>query len=484
MPVTRPLLAATGALLLAVGLVPAAAVAASAAPTAAVAASVSVVPSTDLDRDGQTVEVSLADVPDGKGVYLQWCPDNPAGTRWPSGTCASSPQVWASSNPAAIAQGATALGAQPFRLALTPTITTAAGTTDCRTTTCAVFLRLDHFSPGDTSLDRFVPVSFAAAPTPTPTPTPTTTSTPEVPAYAVSAAPTTGLDRDGDTVAVTIAGLADDQGVYVRLCALGSGGRPAADACDGQGRWVRETYPYGPYPTDGSVVRPSAGPVELDVRARFGSVDCTVVACGVHVRRDHLAPSDTTLDRAIPLTFAAASSSPSPTTSGSPSPTGSPTPSGTATPSPSATDARVTLERATVAVGGSLGLEASGFDADERVLVELHSDPVELAVVTADGEGAVSTTVVLPGTVPVGEHMVVLTGQSSGRTAEAALVVVAATPDSTPPTNDADDAGTDDSDSDLASTGGSPLRPAALAAVLLAAGTALLVVATRRPRRH
>jgi hypothetical protein len=138
-----------------------------------------------------------------------------------------------------------------------------------------------------------------------------------------------------------------------------------------------------------------------------------------------------------------------------------------------------------VAVGGSLGLEASGFDADERVLVELHSDPVELAVVTADGEGAVSTTVVLPGTVPAGEHTVVLTGQSSGRTAEAALVVVAATPGSTPPADDdADDAGTGDSDSDLASTGGSPLRPAALAAVLLVVGTALLVVATRRPRRH
>jgi hypothetical protein len=269
----------------------------------------------------------------------------------------------------------------------------------------------------------------------------------------------------------------------VRLCALGSGGRPAADACDGQGRWVRETYPYGPYPTDGSVVKPSAGPVELAVRARFGSVDCSAVACGVHVRRDHLAPSDTSLDRAIPLTFAAASSSPSPTTSGSPSPTSSPTPSGTATPSPTATDARVTLERATVAGGGSLGLEASGFDAEERVLVELHSDPVELAVVTADGEGAVSTTVVVPGTVPAGEHTVVLTGQSSGRTAQAALVVVAATPSGTTGTDDG--SGTDDdSDGSLASTGGSPLRPALLAAVLLAAGTALLVVATRRPRRH
>lgn len=508
LPVPRRLLVAAGAALLAVGLAPAASAASSssartsASTVASSAASTSgadvdVSPRSGLDRAGQSVEVTVSGVPDGKGVYLQWCPDNPAGTRWPSGTCASSPQVWASSNPAAIAQGATPLSAQPFRLALTPTITGAGGTTDCRTAACAVFLRLDHFSPGDTSLDRFVSVSFAAeqTPTPTPTPSPTATTTPETPAYAVTAAPTTGLDHDGDTVAVTVTGLADDQGVYVRLCALGSGGRPAADACDGQGRWVRETYPYGPYPTDGSVVKPSAGPVSLEVRARFGSVDCTAVACGVHVRRDHLAPSDTSLDRAIPLTFAATSASPSPTT-GSPSPSGSPTGSSTPTSTPSPTsptptsgDVRVTLDRATVAVGGTLGLEASGFDADERVLVELHSDPVELAVVTADGEGAVSTTVELPSSVAAGEHTVVLTGQSSGRTAEAAVVVVAASssPSSTTTTT-ADDADADNgsaSDGDLASTGGSPLPSAALATLLVAAGIALLVLARRRPApRH
>jgi hypothetical protein len=472
-PIPRPLVALAGAVLLGVGLLPAAL---AGAASAASPATVTVSPSSGLDRSGQTVSVSLSGVPAGAGVYLQWCPDNPAGTRWPAGTCASAPQVWLSSNPAALAQGASALTADPVDLAVTPTITTAAGTTDCRSSACAVFLRLDHFSPGDTSLDTFVPVSFVAETTGSPSPSATTsTPAPEVPAYAVSATPTTGLDADADTVAVTITGLAADAGVYVRLCALGTGGRPAADACDGQGRWVRETYPYGPYPTDGSVVKPSAGPVTLDVRARFGSIDCTAVACGVHVRRDHLAPSDTALDRAIPLTFATAS--PAPTTSGSPEP--SPSPS-TSTPT---RDARVDLGSATAAPGGSLTLTGTGFAAGERVLVELHSDPVELGTATATAAGEVDTTVTVPASTPAGEHTVVLTGQSSGRVAEAALVVVAATPSpSSTPTTDADADADADADGTLATTGGSPLAAATLATLLLAAGAALLLASTRR--RH
>jgi hypothetical protein len=469
--------AVAGAVLLGVGLLPAAL---AGAASAASAATVTVSPSSGLDRTGQTVSVSVSAVPEGAGVYLQWCPDNPAGTRWPAGTCASSPQVWLSSNPTALAQGAMAPTGDPVDLAVTPTITTAAGTTDCRTAACAVFLRLDHFSPGDTSLDSFVPVTFAAEATSSPSPSPTTsTPAPEVPAYAVTAAPTTGLDRAGDTVAVTVTGLAADAGVYVRLCALGSGGRPAADACDGQGRWVRETYPYGPYPTDDSVVKPSAGPVSLDVQARFGSVDCTLVTCGVHVRRDHLAPSDTSLDRAIPLTFAAATSSPDPTTSGSPSPTGSPDPSPSSSTSAPAPDARVALGSATTTPGGSLSLTASGFFAGERVLVELHSDPVELGTTNASATGAVSMSVTVPASTPSGEHTVVLTGQSSGRVAEAALVVAAASPS---PTASA----TTDSDADgtLATTGGNSLGAATLASVLLGAGAALLLLAHRRHPRH
>jgi hypothetical protein len=52
-------------------------------------------------------------------------------------------------------------------------------------------------------------------------------------------------------------------------------------------------------------------PLQVPVVAQFTSggktIDCTQVACGIHVRRDHLGGStDFTLDRFIPLTFGAA----------------------------------------------------------------------------------------------------------------------------------------------------------------------------------
>jgi hypothetical protein len=52
-------------------------------------------------------------------------------------------------------------------------------------------------------------------------------------------------------------------------------------------------------------------PLQIPVVAQFTSggktIDCTQVACGIHVRRDHLGGSaDFTLDRFIPLTFGAA----------------------------------------------------------------------------------------------------------------------------------------------------------------------------------
>jgi hypothetical protein len=81
-------------------------------------------------------------------------------------------------------------------------------------------------------------------------------------------------------------------------------GRPAL--CFGQGAWVS---------TDAAQLGFGAGdatkPVVLAVQAAFTSngtaVDCTVDACGIHVRRDHNGGgADYSLDRFIPVTFGAA----------------------------------------------------------------------------------------------------------------------------------------------------------------------------------
>ena len=58
----------------------------------------------------------------------------------------------------------------------------------------------------------------------------------------------------------------------------------------------------------------AANPVDVLARANFTAaatkIDCTKVVCGIFVRRDHLAPTDTSLDTFVPVTFSAAVATP------------------------------------------------------------------------------------------------------------------------------------------------------------------------------
>lgn len=94
---------------------------------------------------------------------------------------------------------------------------------------------------------------------------------------------------------------------------------------------------------------------------------------------------------------------------------------------------RVELSAATVVRGSTVDVRAWGFGAEEDLLIELRSEPVELTTVLSDAAGSASTTVTIPADTAPGEHTVVVTGQESGRTASAPLTVTAApTPTPTP----------------------------------------------------
>jgi hypothetical protein len=125
----------------------------------------------------------------------------------------------------------------------------------------------------------------------------------------------------------------------------------------------------------------------------------------------------------------------------------------TATTAQSATDS--------AAAGSSVAVSGSGFLPGEPVDVSLHSDPVHLATVTADADGNVATTVVIPLTTPPGAHHIVLTGLTSGATAEIAITVTRGA---------------------LASTGTEAAPAIGGAVLLLLVGLALLAV--RRMRQH
>jgi LPXTG-motif cell wall-anchored protein len=101
---------------------------------------------------------------------------------------------------------------------------------------------------------------------------------------------------------------------------------------------------------------------------------------------------------------------------------------------------RVELSETSVVRGNTVDVTAWGFGPGEHLLIELRSEPVELATVLSDAAGSASTTVTIPADTTPGDHTVVVTGQETGRTASAPLAVTAApvptptpTPTTTPP---------------------------------------------------
>lgn len=124
--------------------------------------------------------------------------------------------------------------------------------------------------------------------------------------FAVTADKTSNLVALNDIVTVTLANLPANAGAYVRLCAgtLAEVTAARPTSCFGQGAWVSLAASSK---TQGAV--DATAPVKLAVQSVFvsgtNSIDCNKVACGIHVRRDHLAGTDFSLDRFIPVTFAA-----------------------------------------------------------------------------------------------------------------------------------------------------------------------------------
>ncbi|HEY0238245.1 MAG TPA: family 43 glycosylhydrolase, partial [Friedmanniella sp.] len=122
--------------------------------------------------------------------------------------------------------------------------------------------------------------------------------------------------------------------------------------------------------------------------------------------------------------------------------------------------AGLVLEGSSVVVpGGSITVRGSGFVPGESVVLELRSEPVRLATVAADAAGAFRVTVVVPVSVPVGEHRLSAIGQESGRVVSVAVTVVAAGPPG--------------SGGRLAATGAGVAGVLAVALGLVAAGAAL-----------
>ncbi|WP_092558319.1 copper amine oxidase [Herbiconiux ginsengi] len=117
--------------------------------------------------------------------------------------------------------------------------------------------------------------------------------------------------------------------------------------------------------------------------------------------------------------------------------------------------------------GESFTLSGGGFAAGEDVAVTLHSDPISVGTLKADGVGELSGTLTLPATAPLGAHTLRAVGSDSGRSAEAAVTV-----------SGASGAGA------LANTGGTIVGGSILGGILLLVVGALLLVKRRRAAVH
>lgn len=274
--------------------VPAVLVSTSVPATAASAGLVTVTETTGLDPAGDTVTVVGGGYADGDGVYVRFCsaPSGEIGTnvdvRPTAAECDADGDRWVGNQP-----GATdPMTDGGFSVSLPVSGTVGDPAVDCtEPDACGVFVRRDHNGGGgDTSLDEWVPLSFAtdsASPT-------------------VVVTPSTGLDPAGDTVTVDGSGFTAS-GVYAMFCQrVGvsgeAGGRPTGADCSGEQAWVTGSPIPGttPWSGDGTFT------LELDVVSAFGAVDCTAAGteCGIVTRTDHTAPQDFSQDTFTPVTFA------------------------------------------------------------------------------------------------------------------------------------------------------------------------------------
>ncbi|NBP42347.1 MAG: cell wall protein, partial [Actinobacteria bacterium] len=121
---------------------------------------------------------------------------------------------------------------------------------------------------------------------------------------------TTNLNPNGTSVTVRGTGFDVRKGVYVTVCTQAAPGPQATciggvniDGSASSSVWVSSNppnYAVGlttPFLPDGSFT------VELVVVAKSGTLDCTVIKCGVVTRSDHLRYTDRTQDVFVPISF-------------------------------------------------------------------------------------------------------------------------------------------------------------------------------------
>lgn len=120
----------------------------------------------------------------------------------------------------------------------------------------------------------------------------------------VKVSKTTSLAAE-ENVSITLEKFPAKAGVYLVQCQEAAPATRPAN-CNAQTQlWISDMR--------GASFAPTAA-ITMKLVAKFDNVDCTVVKCGLFVRYDHTAGSDTSEDQFIPITFAPITTTVTPTT--------------------------------------------------------------------------------------------------------------------------------------------------------------------------
>lgn len=114
-------------------------------------------------------------------------------------------------------------------------------------------------------------------------------------AVNVVGGPYTGLKASGDTVRLQLTDFPTVAGMYIQQCLVVSSGRPTSAQCNPASQvWISTATGASFKPTD---------TIAVPVLGSFGTVNCLVDSCGLFFRLDHTAPTNTSEDRFIKLSF-------------------------------------------------------------------------------------------------------------------------------------------------------------------------------------
>ena len=121
----------------------------------------------DLNPAGDTVNVTLTDIPSGEGVYVRLCKGTMAEVMQARPSDCFGLGSWVSLDSSNFAYGA-GDATQPVALAVQAQFTSGSDSVDCLVQACGIHIRRDHVGGStDYSLDRFIPVTFTGSNIPT-----------------------------------------------------------------------------------------------------------------------------------------------------------------------------------------------------------------------------------------------------------------------------------------------------------------------------